>query len=137
MFENDPGLNPRPQAAEKRITPTVVSAARWLFVLLGVTWLVFGVWSITRIGNPGSSVPVAVFWIIAILMFVNALLLIWVGWGIGRGNRLYFYFGFLLLAGNIFLTFTDEFGLFDLLTLIINVVLLVLLIVGHSKFLEK
>ncbi len=42
-----------------------------------------------------------------------------------------------MLAGNIFLTFTDEFGLFDLLTLIINAVLLVLLIVGHSKFLEN
>ena len=69
-------------------------------------------------------------------MFINALLFIWVAWGIGRGNRLYFYFGLLLLAGNILLTFTDEFGTLDLITLVINILLLVLLIVGHRNFLE-
>jgi len=69
------------------------------------------------------------------LMFVNALLLIWIAWGIGTGNKLYYFFGILVLAGNIFLTFTDEFGLFDLLTLIVNIILLVLLIVTRSKYL--
>lgn len=137
MVEKEPGLNPEPLAAGKGSIPAVVHAAQWLFVLLGVTWLVFGVWSIVRMGRASSSVPAAFLWFIAILMFVNALLLIWVGWGLGRGNRLYFYFGLILLAGNIFLTFTDEFGSFDLITLILNVVLLVLLIFGHSKFLQN
>lgn len=117
--------------------PKIVAVARGLFYLLGVIWLAFGVSSIACIGDASSSVPVAVFWIIAILMFVNALLLIWVGWGIGRGSRPYFYFGLILLAGNIFLTFTDEFGVFDLITLSVNVVLLVLLILGRSKFLQN
>ena len=48
--------------------------------------------------------------------------------------RLYFYFGLLVLAGNVFLTFTDEFGTLDLITLIINVVLLVMLILGQPNF---
>jgi hypothetical protein len=137
MVEKEPGLNPEPLAAGEGSIPAVVHAARWLFVLLGLTWLVFGVWSIVRMGHTSSSVPAALLWFIAILMFVNALLLIWVGWGLGRGNRLYFYFGLILLAGNIFLTFTDEFGAFDLITLILNVVLLVLLIFRHSKFLQN
>jgi hypothetical protein len=136
MQENNVGDTPQHNGRGKLRVPKIVAVARGLFYLLGVIWLAYGVSSIARIRD-ASSVPVAVFWIIAILMFVNALLLTWAGWGIGRGNRLYFYFGFLLLAGNIFLTFTDEFGLFDLLTLIINAVLLVLLIVGHSKFLEN
>ncbi|MGW8226263.1 MAG: hypothetical protein ACWGOY_11045 [Anaerolineales bacterium] len=114
-----------------------VAAARRLFVLLGVIWLALGIWSIVRLGQVSSSVPLELLWIIAILMFINAALLTWIGWGIGRGSNLYFYFGILLVAGNIFLTFTDEFGVFDLLTLVINLLLLVLLIAGHSRFLNK
>ena len=121
----------------QKTTPMMVRAARWLFILLGVIWLAFGISSIARVSDISGSVPSAVQWIIAVLMFVNALLLFWNGWGIGRGNRLYFYFGLLILAGNIFLTFTDEFGTFDLVTLIINIVLLILLIAGHSRFLEN
>lgn len=136
MVEIDPGKTPESPDQEKSSAPAIVTAARLLFILLGMTWLVFGVSSIARMGNISSNVPAAVLWFIAVLMFVNALLLIWVGWGIGKGNRLYFYFGLLLLAGNIFLTFTDEFGLFDLVTLVINVLLLVLLIAGHSIFLK-
>ncbi|MGB3701712.1 MAG: hypothetical protein WA997_10610 [Anaerolineales bacterium] len=116
-------------------TPLVVKAARWLFILLGVIWIVFGVWSTLRVGSADGNVPVALLWIIIILMFVNALLLIWIAWGIGTGNKIYYYFGILVLAANIFLTFTDEFGLFDLLTLIVNIILLVLLIVTRSKYL--
>lgn len=117
--------------------PTIVITARWLFVLLGLIWLGFGVWSTMRIGGQASNAPVGLLWMVAVLMFVNAFLLCWIGWGIGRGNRLYFYFGLLLLAGNIFFTFTDQFGAFDLLTLIINLVLMVLLVAGHSKFLHN
>jgi len=117
--------------------PTIVAATRWLFILLGMIWLVLGVWSIYRLGQVSNSVPPTIMWIVAILMFVNAALLIWISWGLGRGSKLYFYFGILLVAGNIFLTFTDEFGVLDLLTLIINVLLLLLLIAGHSRFLNK
>jgi len=137
MVEIEPAENPLSTEEEFNEIPMVVTAARWLFVLLGGIWLVFGVWSITRIGSESSRVPVAMFWIIAILMFVNAFLLIWIGWGIGRGKRLYYYFGLLLLAGNIFLTFTDEFGFFDFVTLIIVVALLVTLIATRAKYLEN
>ena len=137
MQDNNVGDTQQHTSKVKSHVPKVVAVARGLFYLLGVIWLAFGVSSIMRMGSISSNVPLAILWIIAISMFVNALLLIWIGWGIGRGNRFYFYFGLLLLAGNIFLTFTDEFGFLDLLTLIINFVLLVLLLVGHSKFLEN
>ena len=117
------------------IVPPVVRIAQWMFIILGLIWLTFGVWSTLRVGSAGGNVPAVLLWIIIILMFVNALLLIWIGWGIGRGNKVYYYFGILVLAGNIFLTFTDEFGLFDLLILIVNIILLILLIVTRSKYL--
>ena len=121
------------QAAQEHV-PAVVNAARWLFVCLGLIWVGFGVWSIMRIAGQASNAPAALPWMVGILMFVNALLLSWIGWGIGRGNRLYFYFGLLLLAVNIFFTFTDQFGALDLLTLSINIVLMILLVAGHSTF---
>jgi hypothetical protein len=118
-------------------TATVVNASRVLFILLGLVWLGIGLWSIPRIQDASSRVPDGLLWAIAILMFINAILLVWVGWKIGNGNNLYYYFGLLLLAGNILLTFTDEFGFFDLLTLLINIALLVLLIAGRSKFVQN
>lgn len=75
--------------------------------------------------------------IAAILMFINSAVLIWIGWGIGKGKKLYYYFGLLALAGNIFLTLTDEFGLLDLFVLVIAVVLFVLLIFTRSKYLHN
>lgn len=136
MIENESEDNLEEHDRKVEKIPKVVNTARWLFVLLGIIWLVFGVWSISCIMTESSGQPDALFWVVAILMFVNALLAIWIGWGIGRGNNLYYYFGLLILAGNIFLTFTDEFGLFDLLTLIINIALLLMLIAARSKFLE-
>jgi hypothetical protein len=137
MSDDELARYPDLYGEESESVPWVVTAARWLFVVLGVIWVAFGISSLLRLESASRNVPLALLLIITLLMFVNALLLILVGWGIGRGNRLYFYFGLLLLAGNIFLTFTDEFGLFDLLTLIINVLLLVILIIWHSKFIKN
>lgn len=115
--------------------PMVVTLARGLFILLGVTWLALGTWSILRLGESGGSVPPAVQWVIILLMFVNSLVLAWTGYKLRRGSKVYYYFGMLVLAGNILLTFTDEFGTFDLITLIIDAGLFILLLVTRSKYL--
>lgn len=108
-----------------------------MFVLLGVIWLLFGVWSITRMSAGGGNLSSTMLAIIMLLMFFNAAVLIWIGWGIGKGHRLYYYFGLLVLAGNIFLTLTDELGVFNLIALILAVGLLILLIVTRSKHLTN
>jgi hypothetical protein len=114
-----------------------VAAARWLFILLGVIWLLFGAWSVTRMGESGGNLTSMMLGIIAVLMFVNALIIIWIGWGIGKGQRLYYYFGILVLAGNIFLTLTDEFGIFDLAVLTLTIGLLILLISTRARYLTN
>lgn len=114
-----------------------VKAARWLFVILGFIWLVFGTWSITRLNDSEGDLSPSMLAIIAVLMFVNAVVLIWISWGIGRGQRWYYYFGLLALAGNIFLTLTDDFGIFDLIVLIIAVVLFLILVVTRSNYIHN
>ncbi len=74
---------------------------------------------------------------IALLMLINAAILFWIGWGIGKGLRSYYYFGIIVLAGNTFLTLTDEFGVFDLHVLVIAVGLMLLLIITRSQYLTN
>lgn len=115
-------------------TPTSVKAAQVLFFILGAVWILFGVASLIRLVN-NSTNPTVTLWVVAILMFGNAGALLVIGWGIGKQKRLFFYLGIIVLAANIFLTVTDEFGIFDLITLIIDLVLLILLFVTRSRYL--
>jgi hypothetical protein len=112
-----------------------MNVAKWGFVVLGVIWFVFGFYSLTRI-NGGSNTLSNFGWIIAGLMFVNGAVLILIGWRLQDARRFNFYLALLVLAGNILLTFTDEFGIFDLITLIIAISLLILLLVTKSKYLS-
>jgi len=111
-----------------------VRTARWLFVMLGVMWLVFGTWSAFRIDNSGGNISGTILILIAVLMFLNSAVLIWISWGIGKGKRWYYYFGMIVLAVNIFLTLTDDFGVFDLIVLLIAIVLFILLVVTRSNY---
>jgi hypothetical protein len=67
-------------------------------------------------------------------MFINAALLFLIGRGVGKQIRRYFYFGILFIVANIFLTVTDEFGLFDIITLVIDVILLGLLLLTRAHY---
>ena len=108
--------------------------ARWGFISLGVIWFVFGVYSLIRITGGSSSLS-NFGWIIAGLMFINGAVLIWIGRRLREARRFYFYLALLVLVGNILLTITDEFGIFDLVTLMIAISLLILLLVTRSKYL--
>ena len=88
-------------------------------------------------GERGDNLSSVMLGTIVVLMFVNALILLWIGWGIGKGQRLYYYFGVLVLAGNIFLTLTDEFGIFDLAVLVLTIGLLIMLILTRSRYLSN
>ena len=114
--------------------PASVKAAQALFILMGLIWFIFGVATLVRMGSSGTN-PTITFWIVALLMFGNAGMLLLLSWGIGRQKNLFFYLGIIVLAANIFLTVTDEFGIFDLITLIIDLVLLILLFVTRSRYL--
>jgi hypothetical protein len=104
-----------------------------LFFLIGGIWIVFGVAAL--LGTVGGALgPSIVAWIVAGLMFANAGALIWIGWRLEEGDRRTYILGIAVLAVNILLTVTDEFGFFDLITLLIDLTLLTLLIANRSKF---
>lgn len=107
--------------------PTSVIVAQAMFFLNAAIWILFGVLTLRRMH--GSTA-----WIVAILMAGNAGAMLLAGWGIGKRQKRFYYLGIAVLAVNIVLTVTDEFGLFDLITLCIDVILLVLLIATRSRY---
>ena len=104
----------------------LIRAAQALFVLNAAIWLTFAIASMIRLG--GSSGQTTTAAVVAVLMLGNVAAMLLAGWEIGRRSRLLYLFAWAVLAVNILLTFADQFGLFDFLTLIIDLVLATLLI---------
>lgn len=70
-----------------------VKVARALFLMNAAIWILFGVSSLTRTGNSIANHASAV-WIISILMFGNALVMLWTGVGIGKQGKRFYYLQF-------------------------------------------
>ena len=113
--------------------PKSVRAAQALFYLNTATWVILGVWSLLRIAN-GSPVGPITAAIIAILMFGNAAAMLLCSFGLGKQQARYFTLALVVLIVNIVLTVTDEFGLWDFITLVLDIVLLVLLVVTRKRY---
>lgn len=118
-------------------TPYPIKVAQVLFLLNAVIWLLFGAVSLARI-TASESVQSMTTLVVAILMLGNVGAMLVAGIGIGRRKRLLFYFGIVVLVVNIILTITDQFGLFDLITLALDLILLgLLLITRELSLIEK
>jgi hypothetical protein len=107
-------------------------AAQILLYINAAIWIFLGIATLLRMSqtNPES---LFMLWIIAILMAGNAGMMLLSGWGLGTGRRLFYYLALAVMAINIILTFTDQFGLLDLLTLGIDLAILGLLIASRSR----
>jgi hypothetical protein len=123
-----------PATAHDRSTQSV-RLAQVMFYITGAIWVVFGSASIlTLLGNQED--PARLLWMIAILMFGNAGLLIWVGRRLARMSRMSYLLALLVLGVNILLTVTDQFRIIDAVMLAFNAGLFLLLITWRSKFLH-
>jgi hypothetical protein len=114
-----------------------VKAIKWaqgLFFLNAAIWLALGVVSSIRLGSSGSQGVTAL--VIAILMFGNAGAMALRGALLGRRRLLFYLFALAVLAVNIVLTFTDQVGVLDWITLAIDLVLVGILAVAGKRFLS-
>jgi hypothetical protein len=116
--------------------PMPVEAARMLFFLNAGIWTGFALFTVTGMASRYPD-QTATLWILGILMVGNALFMVLAGIGVGKRGRLAYYFSLALLVVNIVLTFTDQFGAFDLVTLLLDVGLLALLVVTRAHYLTR
>ena len=115
--------------------PRAGVAAQILFFILAAIWLLFGILSLIRMANDATDQTITL-WVVAVLVVANAGAMLVAGLGLGSGHRLFYYFALVLLAANLVLTVTDQFGIFDLATLLIDAAVLVLLLVTRKRYLS-
>lgn len=108
---------------------------RYLFFITAIVLLVFGAGSFMRMnGNPDMKI---IYGIYAVLMFGDAIAMLICGLYINRQMKAIFGFAVMVLSLNIVLTIFDQFGLIDLLFLLLNVITLVALLVFRKEFLPQ
>jgi hypothetical protein len=108
--------------------------ARILFAVNAVAWILLGIAGVMRLrlaAPVGTGLP----WAVAILMFGNAAAMAWFAWALGRRRALWYWAAVALVVANILLSVTDQFGLLDMLVLLVDAVLLILLLAARARFL--
>ena len=107
----------------------MIRLQRILFSVAAGFWLVAGALAISGIVDLGFGTGDAAM-IVGILMLGNGAALALAGWLSLRGQRLVDYAALALVALNALLSVTDEIGVLDLVSLLVNGALLVLLVVN-------
>ena len=107
--------------------PNLTRAAQALFVLNAIIWVALGIGGLLRLSSSQPVLPIVAL-VVALLMFGNAGAMLLAALGLGQRRRLFDSFAVALIAVNIILTVTDQFGALDLATLVIDVILLGLLV---------
>lgn len=107
-----------------------------LFYLNAAVWVLLGILTLWRMRAGGSFDAIGAI-MIGMLMFGNAFILLLAGVGLGERTRLTYVFAVLILVVNILLTFTDQVGWLDLLTLLLDLVILAMLVVYRRQLWAK
>lgn len=114
---------------EKKQRSSMLNLLRTLFFVNAAVWGVFGILSLLRAVDGGSSLR----WMFSILMFANAVVMGWFGVMIVTGRNWIFFLAILYMAVNVVLSITDQFGWVDALILLLNLVILGLLFVARQR----
>jgi uncharacterized membrane protein YsdA (DUF1294 family) len=115
------------------IKPRTVVIAQAMFFINAAIWLAFGVAGIIRLARENTA-PENVMWVITILMFGNVGAMLVAGLWLHRQSKWAYIFALAVLVVNIFLTFTDQVGFFDILTALIDVSLIGLLLFDRKNY---
>jgi len=113
-----------------------VRAVRNLLVLNGLVWIGLGIFSwVSQVEKyPNEE---ALYSLLALMMFGNALVMLLCAWLIGKRKRLFYLLTLAVMMVNLFLTFTDQFGGFDLVTLMLDVLVCGMMIFRREDFLPS
>ena len=114
---------------------TSITLVRFLFFITAIVLAALSAGSFMRInGNPDMKIAYSIY---AILMFGDAIATLVCGLYLGRQMKVIYWFAVFVILLNIILTIFDQFGLIDLLFLLLNVVTLVALIAARKELLPQ
>lgn len=106
---------------------------RILFFFTIAILVVFGIGSLLRINENPDQAGLYIFY--ALIMFGDAAAMLFCVLQLSKRKKPFFILSVVVLAFNIFPTIFDQFGLVDLLFLLLNLVTLIVLVVTRKEFL--
>jgi len=112
---------------------SAIDLTRYLFLFTVAILVVLGVGSLLRINTNPARTALYVFY--AVVMFGDAAAMLFCGLQLSKKTKLIFFLSIFVLALNIFSTIFDQFGLVDLLFVLLNIATLVSLILARREFL--
>jgi len=112
--------------------PSAFQATRYLFLFTVAVLVVFGIGSLLQIFTNPDRAVLYVFY--AVVTFGDAVLMGFCAWQLPKRTKFMFYFSIFVLALNIIPTIFDQFGLADLLFVLLNIATLVPLIISRKEF---
>lgn len=112
-----------------------IMTAQALFFVSTLIWLGLAVYVLYDMAVINTNRLSA--FLVGIFMLGNAAMMLFSGIMLGKRQAWTYYFVIFVLAVNVILTFTDQFGTFDLITLLIDLVLLVILLSIRKPYLSN
>jgi hypothetical protein len=106
---------------------------RYFFLFTFVVLIGLGIGSLLRIGTNPDRMVLYTFY--AVIMFVDAVAMLFCGLQMNKRTKLIFSLSIIVLAGNILPTIFDQFGLADLLFVLLNLITLTFLLMARKEFL--
>jgi len=119
--------------SKSKTTLDAIRVAQALFFLNAAIWFLLGILSLVSLPDRYPD-PNLFHSKIANFMFGNAGAMLLCAVFIGRLKKNFYFFAVALLFINIIFTITDQFGAVDLITLLIDLLLLGILIRVYKKF---
>lgn len=110
-------------------------AAQALFYLNALIWLGFGLYTLVNMLGRYPDGAITVY-VIGFMMLGNVGAMCLSGILLGWQNKWFYFFSIFVLVSNVVLTVTDQFGFFDLATLILDLVIFWLLISIRKNYLS-
>ena len=107
--------------------------ARYFFLFTFAVLVVLGIGSLLRIGTNPDHKVLYIFY--AVIMFVDAVAMLFCGLQLNKRTKLIFSLSVFVLMLNILPTIFDQFGLADLLFLLLNLITLAFLLIARKEFL--
>jgi len=118
----------------KRYSPVRRDIVRILFFLNALFWLGFSIYVVLDMIN-NLNLSSAIF--VGIFMFGNAGLMIWSGTLLSQPQKWGYYFALIIILINIFYTLSVQFGFLDVITFVLDLIILLLLIFFQKEFLSN
>jgi hypothetical protein len=113
-----------------------VKIVQGLFLLNASIWAAFGAISMARMSVDGTTQS-PLLGAIATMLFGNSIVMGLSAWLIGKREIWGYIFALAIVIVNIFLTFTDQVGFFDIATVVLDVVLLGILLVKRKAIYQS